>query len=338
MAANQQLWQEESSSRRRFVKRAVTLVLLLFLPLCGLLLWVSQPLFSRHTVAIETADPGRLRSHVEKLSNEFYPRNHLNLQNLNLAADYIRSEFEKTGGKVSEQTFRVNNADYRNVILTLGDGSGPRLVIGAHYDAAYQTHGADDNASGVAGLIELANQLSKEELGSQVDIVAWSLEEPPFFATEQMGSYVHAKSLFDAGTRVKLVICLEMIGYYSDEPNSQNFPLILGRLLYPSRGNFVAVVGNFTNPLTVRGFKYSMSAVPGLDNYSLNAPAMIGGVDLSDHRNYWNLGYDALMVTDTAFFRNKNYHTVGDTADRLDYVKMAKVVDSVRVGIVEASK
>ncbi|MFT3746267.1 MAG: M28 family peptidase [Pyrinomonadaceae bacterium] len=303
-----------------------------------MLFWVSQPLLSKQVNTVETANSERLRTHVEKLSNDLYPRNHLNLQNLNLAADYIRSEFEKTGGKVSEQSFRVNGSDYRNVILTLAEGREPRMIVGAHYDAAYQTYGADDNASGVAGLIELANLLSKEQLGKQVDLVAYSLEEPPYFGTDQMGSYVHAKSLFDSGAPVKLMVCLEMIGFYTDEPNSQNFPLILGRLLYPSKGNFVAAVGNFSNAMTTRSFKYSMSSVEGLDTYSLNAPAQIGGTDLSDHRNYWNFGFDALMVTDTAFFRNKAYHTVGDTADQLDYVKMAKVVDAVKTGLIEASK
>ena len=258
---------------------------------------------------------------------------------MNASADYVRSEFEKTGGSVSEQKFSVNGVEYRNIRLELGDDeSDGRIIVGAHYDSAFDTHGADDNASGVAGLIELAHLISKQNLARKVEFVAYSLEEPPFFGTEQMGSFKHAKSLRENNVKVKLMICLEMIGYYTDEPNSQNFPIFLGRLLYPSTGNFVAVVGNFTNVGSVRGVKGAMSAVPELQTYSLNAPSFFGGVNLSDHRNYWENGYDAVMITDTAFFRNRAYHTVGDTLDRLDYSKMARVVDGVDRAIVKLAK
>lgn len=136
MAANQQLWQEERSSRRRLVKRAFICISIVAVLASILLMWLSQPLLSRHQVANELSDAANLRVHVEKLSNEFYPRNHLNLQNLDEVAAYIKAEFEKTGGKVSEQVFRVNGSNYRNIILTLGEGNRPRLIVGAHYDAA----------------------------------------------------------------------------------------------------------------------------------------------------------------------------------------------------------
>ncbi len=324
----------------RLVKRSILLVLGLTFILVGLSVWLTQPLFSNATFSSNErrADRGKLQTHVSKISQEFYPRNHLNLKNLDATADYIGDEFAKTGGNVSEQKFVVNNASYRNIVLRFGDASKERIVVGAHYDAAYETHGADDNASGVAGLIELAHLLAKENHSVPIELVAYSLEEPPFFSTENMGSYVHAKSLYDDGVRVKLMISLEMIGYYSDEPNSQGFPFILGQLLYSTTGNFVALVGNFSNVKTVRDFKYSMTAIDGLSTCSLNAPAFVGGVDLSDHRNYWRFGYDALMVTDTAFFRNKTYHTIHDTSDRLDYDKMAKVVDGVKAAVLDVAK
>ncbi len=231
----------------------------------------------------------------------------------------------------------MNGATYRNIVLRF-DGTGDEaIIVGAHYDADYETHGADDNASGVAGLIELARLLAVEKHNLPIELVAFSLEEPPFFGSMQMGSYIHARSLSEQGSRVRLMVCLEMIGYYSDEPNSQNFPLILGRLYYPSKGNFAMIVGNMSNGLSVRSFKRSMASISGLDTYSINAPSFFGGADLSDHRNYWNFGYDALMITDTAFFRNKAYHTVGDTADRLDYVKMALVVDGVNAAVIDAA-
>ena len=336
--SNEQLWKEERLSRSRLIKRIMYIVLVVLVLLIVFSIWLTQPLFIKPAVSSDKSrvDPSRLESHVKKLSEDFYPRNYLNLNNLNHAADYIRGEFEKTRGKVSEQVFHVNGSDYRNIRLELGeDESKGRIVIGAHYDSAFDTHGADDNASGVAGLIELANLIAKDNLKTKIEFVAYSLEEPPFFGSEQMGSFVHAKSLNDEAISVKLMICLEMIGYYSDEPNSQDFPLIIGRLLYPTTGNFVALVGNFSNVLTIRSFKRSMANTGGIGTYSLNAPAFVTGIDLSDHRNYWRFGFDAVMVTDTAFFRNKTYHSVNDTANRLDYIRMAEVVESVHRAVID---
>ena len=339
--SNEALWSEEKRSRRKLLKRVAIFSAVLSILLLTFSFWLSQPIIfmSSKVVPVDAVDPNRLRSHVVKLSDEFYPRNYLHLQNLNSAGDYIRNEFEKTAGVVSEQKFIVNGAEYTNIRLELGDNeSDGRIVVGAHFDSAFDTNGADDNASGVAGLIELAQSVSKLNLSRKIEFVAYSLEEPPFFGTEQMGSFVHAQSLRDKNVNVELMICLEMIGYYSDEPNSQNFPLFLGRLIYPSTGNFVAVVGNFANVGSVRKVKTAMSTVSGISTYSLNAPSFFGGVNLSDHRNYWQNGYDAVMVTDTAFFRNKAYHTVNDTADKLDYKRMAKVVDGVSQAIVDLSK
>ena len=134
------------------------------------------------------------------------------------------------------------------------------------------------------------------------------------------------------------MVCLEMIGYFSDEPNSQAFPLSLGKLLYPTTGNFISIVGNFSNIRTIRDFKAGMRAATTLPVYSINAPSFVTGVDFSDHRNYWQAGYDAIMITDSAFYRNKNYHTVDDTYDKIDYVHMAEVVNATYSAVVNASK
>jgi hypothetical protein len=143
-----------------------------------------------------------------------------------------------------------------------------------------------------------------------------------------MGSAVHAKSLRARGLAIRLMISLEMIGYFSDEPNSQGFPLPLFRLFYPSRGNFILVVDRlFSN--SARELKQAMSAASDLPVYSINAPAIIPGVDFSDHLSFWNEGYPAVMVTDTAFYRNPAYHSPLDTPDRLDYARMAQVVGGV---------
>lgn len=292
--------------------------------------WITQPLiFTPKIEAVSQFNAEKLRKHVEKISTEFYPRSQPNLSNLNKTADYIKSEFEKSGGKVSEQKYRLEGREFRNIIVSFDSESDERIVIGAHYDSCEDTIGADDNASGVAGLIELAYQLGKEKPSKQIELVAYTLEEPPYFSTTGMGSYVHAKSLKDNNVKISLMISLEMIGYFSEEENSQDFPASILKLFYPSKGNFILIVGNFINVLTVRRVKAAFQSASDLPVYSSNVPKIIPGVDFSDHRNYWIFGYDAIMITDTAFYRNKNYHTTADTPEKLDYIKMAKVVDGV---------
>jgi Zn-dependent M28 family amino/carboxypeptidase len=338
--SNEELWSAEKKRRKgllRMVIIGLSIVAVLIAVCC---FWLAQPILFRPARVFGEINiyPGRLESHVRKISSEFYPRNYLNIQNLNKTADYIKSEFEKTGGRVSEYEFIVNGLEYRNVSLLIGPDEGERIVVGAHYDSAFDTRGADDNASGVAGLIELAHILAKKPPAIPVEFVAYTLEEPPFFGLEVMGSFLHAKSLDRDRVKIRLMICLEMIGYFSDERGSQGFPLSIGKLLYPSTGNFIAITGNFTNALTVRRFKRAMSQAADLPVYSINAPAFIPGVDFSDHRNYWHFGYEALMITDSAFYRNHNYHKVTDTPDTLDYVRMAEVVKGTYNAILETAK
>jgi Zn-dependent M28 family amino/carboxypeptidase len=323
-----ELWQNEKSNRRKILLWSFLFAFFAFVLFSILSVWITQPLFSSpKTSSISSINPDKLRIHVEKLSNEFHPRNFVNTANLNKTADYIKAEFEKSGGQISVQTFQAKGETYQNIIAKFGSDADERIVLGAHYDSAFETRGADDNASGVAGLIELAYLLGQNKPAKQVELVAYSLEEPPFFATEQMGSYVHAKSLKDKDVKVSLMISLEMIGYFSDEPNSQKFPVSLLSLFYPNQGNFAVIVGDFTNVFTTRNLKFAMNGDVAV--YSANVPTLVNGVDFSDHRNYWNFGYNAVMITDTAFYRNFNYHTKNDTAEKLDYVRMAKIVEGV---------
>lgn len=202
-------------------------------------------------------------------------------------------------------------------------------MIGAHYDSHSQTPGADDNASGVAGLIELAYLFGTTTPKNCVELVAYPLEEPPFFATKKMGSYIHAESLSRDNIKVIGMIALEMIGYFSDEFGSQSYPSKVLHLIYPSTGNFIAVAGNLDQRNFIAKVKSGMKGVTGLKVRSISAPRELPGIDFSDHRNYWAFNYDAIMVTDTAFYRNKAYHTADDTWDRLDYAKLADVVRAV---------
>lgn len=203
------------------------------------------------------------------------------------------------------------------------------MIIGAHYDSFRHTPGADDNASGVAGLLELARLFKDNPPDRAVELLAYTLEEPPFFNTENMGSAVHAHSAALANKQIKLMISLEMIGYFSDEPDTQRYPVGFLNALYPDTGNFIAVIGRFSDIKQTRRVKALMSGATDLPVYSINAPALIEGLDFSDHRNYWSEGFNAVMITDTAFFRNTHYHELTDTADRLDYQRMANVVQGV---------
>jgi len=229
-------------------------------------------------------------------------------------------------GQTKRQSYKIDNETFHNIILTFGPESEETIIVGAHYDSYQGLPGADDNASGVAGLLELARLLSQTSLTSRVELVAYTLEEPFYYNTKKMGSYVHALSLKQANRKVRLMISLEMIGYFSDQPASQSFPLPLLDYIYPDRGNFIAIIGNLANISPVRTAKRSFLSASDLPVYSFNAPSFIPGIDFSDHRSNWEMGYPAIMITDTAFNRNKAYHKPGDTADRLDYIRMAKVV------------
>lgn len=302
------------------------------MPIAILLTLLLLGLFARARAAARPAagvDPARLEAHVRALAG-FAPRDEGHPENLDRAAAYVRRELQRAGGRVEDQAFEVSGEVYRNVIARFGPESRERIVVGAHYDAAGPYPGADDNASGVAGLIELAHLLGKNPPPLRVDLVAYTLEEPPHFAGLTMGSAIHASSLKKQGVRLRAMIGLEMIGYFTDESGSQQFPAPGLSLLYPSRGNFIAVVGKLGQGPLVRRIKKTMArgAAP-LPVESITAPTSFPGVDLSDHRNYWAAGYQAVMITDTAFLRNPHYHRASDRPETLDYKRMARVVEGV---------
>jgi len=332
-------WQSQAERRRRIIKFMLLVVLILLSILIAIWFWVTQPLLSRATPNSErTVDPSRLEAHVRKLSVELGPRDERHPENLDQVAAYINDELTQTSAFVSEQVYRVRGKFYRNVIAHFGPETEERIIVGAHYDTAGPLPGADDNASGVAGLIELARLLNQQQLKVRVELVAFSTEEPPYFGTTGMGSYVHAQSLRQQNVRVRAMFSLEMIGCFSDARDSQHFPVDLLKAIYPSTGNYIAVVGRLTDGLLVRRTKAAMRNAAPLPVYSINAPQVIPGVDFSDQRNYWYAGYSAVMITDTAFYRNRNYHTEQDTAEKLDYKRMAMVVEGVYAIVSELSR
>jgi len=315
------------------VKRIVAYILcLLAVPVTVLWMVFTQPSCAAKRNSRMKVDPSRLEEHVRTLSESHYPRDYTHRDNLNACADYILEHFRKAGARPSDDVFNVGPVPYRNIIGRFGPGEGPRVIIGAHYDACGPTPGADDNASGVAGLIELAYLLGRSDPQSPVEVVAFALEEPPFFFSDDMGSARYAEALKEKKVKVRAMLCLEMIGYFSDDEGSQSFPFPLLRLFYPSRANFIGVIGCMNQRALVRSVKTSMKGATPLPVYSFCGPRFIPGVDFSDHINFWDEGYPAVMITDTAFHRNPAYHGASDVAEELDYERMSMVV----VGVFEA--
>ncbi len=324
----------------RIPARLLVTIAVLWLAFAGFVGLMVQPMVTAVPSTPPPADPARLQAHVKKLSVDLYPRSFEQFAHLEGAASYIAAQLKQAGATVTVQNVKVQEATYQNIIGRFGPAAGPVMVIGAHYDSAgdsnsahvtpaSHTPGADDNASGVAGLLELARLLGQKPQARAIELVAYTLEEPPNFRSDNMGSVWHAKSLKAAGREVRLMLSLEMIGYFSDAPGSQHYSAPGMKHLYSDRGNFIALVGKFGGFQATRTAKALMAGATDLPVYSINAPRLMPGIDFSDHRSYWKEGYPAMMVTDTAFMRNPNYHRGGDTYDKLDYTRMAKVVQAV---------
>ena len=318
--------------RRLAVILAVPLLLL-----AAVGLFVRQPVFPGTGLSWSGADPSRLERDVRVLSIRLAPRDPDHLAHLDGAGDYLKAELTAAGGTVTEQTYRfsefnqrnksVERGPFRNIIARFGPDTAERIVIGAHYDGFGPFPAADDNASGSAGLLELARLLGKSPPPLRTELVAYSTEEPPYFGTPHMGSVQHAVFLKKTGVKVRAMISLEMIGYFSDAPGSQAYPIPLLRLFYPGRGDFITVVGDLRSIGLTRRVKRAMASSADLPVYSITAPVSVPGIDYSDHASYWEQGFPAVMINDTAFYRNLQYHKPGDTAERLDYRRMAQVVD-----------
>ena len=287
-------------------------------------------------VAVEgSADPARLERDVRALTGLGGFRCFERPEDLDRAAEWAKNSLLAGGLPVEEQSFGVGDRSFRYFVAHYGEAKGPVLVVGAHYDVCGEQPGADDNASGVAGLIEVARLLARHrpDVRHRIELALWPLEEPPNFRTPGMGSAIHANSLALSGADVRGMISLEMIGYFSDEPGSQSFPAPGMSLLYTCRGDGIVVVGISSSWWFTRRVKKRMAGATDLPVRSMNAPAFVPGVDFSDHLNFWGQGWKAVMITDTAFHRNPNYHEPTDTPETLDYARMAQVVTGVYAAI-----
>lgn len=273
----------------------------------------------------------RLRRHVETLAGDIGVRNVFRYDALQSAARYIRDEWRDQGYEVNAQSYDVNGKVCENLEVTCrgSNQSSEIILVGAHYDTVHGSPGADDNASGVAGLLEIGRFLSQAHPEKTVRLVAFVNEEPPFFFWKQMGSLVYAKAAKARGDRIRLMISLEMLGCYSEHPGSQTYPPLL-KYFYPDRGDFIAFVANFASMRLMRLAAGAFRAHSEFPLQTLVAPQWTPGVAASDHLSFWRQGFRAMMVTDTAYYRYGHYHRPTDTADRLHYPAMARVVAGLR--------
>lgn len=283
-------------------------------------------------------DTTSIHHHLTVITKTPQYRNYKNLDQLNAVADYLFEEFSKHCDSVYFQHYEVNGQVYKNVNAFFGDPKAERIVLGAHYDVYGDQEGADDNATGVVGLLELAKMFKGKNYQYGIELVAYTLEEPPFFKTEFMGSNIHAQSLQDNDVEVKGMLSLEMLGYFKDEKNSQEYPAGILSWIYGTKGDYITLVKKFGSGKFARQFSRAFKSSKTIRTKSFKGPRWISGVDFSDHLNYWDRNMSALMITDTAFMRNFHYHQKSDTMDKLDLERMAKVIDGIYFAINKISK
>jgi Zn-dependent M28 family amino/carboxypeptidase len=274
----------------------------------------------------------RLRAHVYYLAGEVGERNSLRYANLEQARRYLEQAFTQAEYEIRHDAYEVSGRTYRNVVAERKGTRQQVVVIGAHYDTAPGTPGADDNASGVAALLELARLLRRFVPAPAIRWIAFTLEEPPYFGTALMGSRIHARNCREHAERVAGMISLEMTGYYSDLPGSQSYPLPFLRRFFPVCGNFIALAGNFRSRRLVRKVARRMAATGRIPVERAALP-FLPGAGLSDNWSFWEEGCPALMLTDTAFFRNPHYHLPSDLPETLDYARMAAAVQALESAI-----
>lgn len=280
----------------------------------------------------------RLQDHVRALTETIGERSVLFPRNLERAAGYIEAAYRDAGLKVHREPYSYRDFTVANLVSEISFCENPNrhYLLGAHYDSVAGTVGADDNASGVAVQLEAARALKhlqgREELDLSVRFVSFTLEESPAFNTRYRGSRVYAGKAKREKEKIDGMICLEMVGYTCREPGSQKYPFPLMFMDYPKRGDFVGIVGNLGSRKFTGALFGAFQKNPRLPVVKLLVPLrgwLVPSVRLSDHSSFWDHGFNAVMVTDSAFYRNPHYHRPSDTMDKLDYSFMNEVVNSL---------
>ena len=277
----------------------------------------------------------RLSSHVHMLAAEIGERHHRQKGSLDETADYIENVFRDMGYNPVSEVY--GKFGFRNVVVNLYGGEARQeiIIVGAHYDSVVLSPGADDNASGVAALLEIASMLKQQKLNRTVRFVAFANEEWPYFGRENMGSLVHAEKAADRDENIVAMLSLEMLGYFSTAENSQRYPKPLN-YFYPNTADFIAFVGNLSSRDLLRRTIELFRATEQFPSEGLIAPrVLVPDIRRSDNSSFWANGYAAIMVTDTSNYRNRNYHRPRDSYDTLDYDSMTRVVTGLAKTIQE---
>jgi Zn-dependent M28 family amino/carboxypeptidase len=280
----------------------------------------------------------RLQDHLRMLTRTIGERSVLLPKNLKKTQEYIENFYQGIGVPVHCESYPYRTYTVANVVAEISfcDTPAKQYLVGAHYDSVVGTVGADDNASAIAVQLETARHLNalkeNQELDLAVKFVSFTLEEPPAFGTRHMGSRVYALKAWKQKEQIDGMICLEMVGYTCHDPGCQRYPFPLMFLGYPKQGNFIGIVGNLSSKGFTEALYRNFSTNPDLPVVQLTVPLggyLLPSVRLSDHSSFWDRGYKAVMITDTAFYRNPHYHRASDTMDRLDYGFMAQLVKSL---------
>ncbi len=336
--ATQQDPPKPRSHRRLIVLSIVLLLIVIPLFLCWYFM-ISMPGESYAGPMPELNDGqtrlrDRLRKHVESIAGE---RNFGNKPGLRKAETYIILEFRDAGYEHRAHDYKVLGNASHNIEVEIVGSKRPKeiVVIGAHHDTVKGTPGANDNASGVAAVLELARHFANKRPERTLRFVTFGTEEPPWFQTENMGSLVYAKQCRFFEDNIIAAISLETIGYYNDDAGSQELPSFVLSPFYPSEGNFIAVVGNVGSRQLVLNIVDSFRRHAEFPSEGGALPGDMTGVGFSDHWSFWEYGYPAVMITDTAMFRYPYYHDPRDTPDKLDFDRMARVVDGLKPVIEE---
>jgi hypothetical protein len=287
--------------------------------------------------AAEIALRADLIADVQKLAGEIGERNLQHYAQLNAAADFIEGSFSRAGLQPRRDTYELQGRACHNIETEIRGARPEIVVIGAHYDSVFGSPGANDNGSGVAALLALARRFAGKSTGQTLRFVAFVNEEPPYFQTEQMGSFVYARGCKARGDQISAMLSLETIGYFSDAPRSQKYPPGISAF-YPSTGNFIGFVGNFRSRALVRRVVASFREQGKIPSEGAALPSFIPGVAWSDQWSFWQCGYPAIMITDTAPFRYPHYHENTDTPDKLEYDRFALVVSALEKTIAELAR
>lgn len=277
----------------------------------------------------QNADSSRIEKYLGNIVNTDDYRNINNPKILDEVAAYIYRHFSNFTDSVWYQKFELGGVEYKNVIASFNTAANERIIVGAHYDVCGDQDGADDNASAVAALMELAELLNQNSGNKRIDLVAYTLEEPPAFGSNNMGSFHHANYLKKIKANVLGMVCMDMIGYYNSERGSQKYPLGFLKLFYGSRGDYITAVQKFKPGKFAKKFTKRFKKNSRLKTKKFKGPEKLRGISFSDHYHYWNQGYSSVFLTNTGFYRNQNYHLSGDSLGTLNLTNIKAVTDAL---------